>query len=418
MNVLSLCSGIGALDRGLQLAVPSARVVAYCEAEPFCQTLLCARMDDGRLDRAPIWPDVRTLDGRPWRGLVDCLVAGFPCTPFSVAGKQRGVEDERHLWPDIARVVGECQPGLVFLENVPPLLTLRTPDGRTAYQVVSDDLHALDFSVAAGLFTAAEVGAPHRRQRLFVLASRDGHDTVGDPARRRRQDGPPEGAGPGRPPGAGDAVGHADQSPEIARPEAGGSRRAIGQSGEPVAEPSEPRLEGRLLHGLSGDPYRDAPAWPPGPTERDRWAAVLAQWPDLAPAVEYTAKRGRNNKPAGDDPPQGWQGRHVYAFAGATGDGAGGNFLVSEAPQSPLRRVVDGHAVILDGTPCPEDARRWHVGEACCDERGLQDYAAEVLWQRRHPSRVNRLRALGNAVVPAQAAWAFVMLDAAMRESR
>ena len=72
----------------------------------------------GSLDPAPIWSDIRTFNGRAWRGVVDIVTSGFPCQPFSVAGKRRHEDDGRHLWPHIAAIVGECKPTLVFLENV------------------------------------------------------------------------------------------------------------------------------------------------------------------------------------------------------------------------------------------------------------------------------------------------------------
>src|SRR5690606_13441465 len=106
-----------------------------------------------------------------WRGVVDCLTAGFPCQPFSCAGKRAGVDDPRHLWPHVHRVIEEAQPGIVFLENVPGLLTVRCPDGRTAAQLVFDELAGLGYTIAAGLFSAAEVGAPHLRKRLFILGA-------------------------------------------------------------------------------------------------------------------------------------------------------------------------------------------------------------------------------------------------------
>ena len=92
------------------------------------------------------------------------------CQPFSVSGKRGGVDDPRHLWPHIARVVQETQPEWCFFENVPGLLSTRTPDGGYAYQIVEHDLHEMGYEVEAGLFSAEEVGAPHRRIRLFIMA--------------------------------------------------------------------------------------------------------------------------------------------------------------------------------------------------------------------------------------------------------
>ena len=107
---LSLCSGAGGLDLGLTLAIPGYRAVGHVERETFAAATLVARMEDASLDQAVIWDDVGTFDGRPWRGAVDIVTAGYPCQPFSVAGRRLGSEDPRHLWPHVARIIGEVEP--------------------------------------------------------------------------------------------------------------------------------------------------------------------------------------------------------------------------------------------------------------------------------------------------------------------
>lgn len=110
--------------------------------------------------------DVRTFDGRAWRGVVDTLTAGYPCQPFSKAGRRRGRDDPRHLWPHVGRIVGEAEPGIVFLENVSDHLSL-------GFSKVAQDLRRMDYGIAAGLFTAAEVGSSQGRERVFILAVAD-----------------------------------------------------------------------------------------------------------------------------------------------------------------------------------------------------------------------------------------------------
>ena len=88
LSVLSLCAGVGGLDLGFRMAQPNARTVCFVEIEAFACEILATRMEDKTMDEAPIWTDLRTFDGKPWRGLVDCITAGYPCQPFSVAGKQ------------------------------------------------------------------------------------------------------------------------------------------------------------------------------------------------------------------------------------------------------------------------------------------------------------------------------------------
>ena len=126
---LSLCSGAGGLDLGLAIAIPGYRAVGHVERETFAAATLVARMEDASLDQAVVWDDVGTFDGRPWRGAVDILSAGYPCQPFSVAGKRLGTEDPRHLWPHVARIIGEIEPPFVFLENVAHHLRLGFPEG-------------------------------------------------------------------------------------------------------------------------------------------------------------------------------------------------------------------------------------------------------------------------------------------------
>jgi DNA (cytosine-5)-methyltransferase 1 len=167
LRTLSLCSGVGGIDLGLRIAHPGARTVCYVEREAFCASVLAARMDDGSLDQAPVWDDVTTFDGRPWRGAVDLVAAGFPCQPVSIAGKRGGMDDKRFIWDDIARIIGEVEPRYVFLENVPGILTA---DGGAFLDRVLSSLVVLGFDCEWDVFSAEETGAPHKRQRWFCLA--------------------------------------------------------------------------------------------------------------------------------------------------------------------------------------------------------------------------------------------------------
>lgn len=172
LNILSLCAGVGGLDLGIRVAQPNARAVCFVEIEAFACEILATRMEDKSLDEAPAWTDLRSFDGKPWRGIVDCITAGYPCQPFSVAGKQKGKDDPRHLWPDVYRIVWEIRPRLCFFENVPGHL-------RLGLEQVHNDLRELGYRVKAGLFSAAEVAASHKRERLFILAYRESDRTYG-----------------------------------------------------------------------------------------------------------------------------------------------------------------------------------------------------------------------------------------------
>lgn len=166
MNVLALCAGIGGLELGIKLANPQAKTVCYVEGEAYAAAILVARMEEKVLDEAPLWSNVKTFDGNPWRGKVDCIAGGYPCTPFSLAGKRQGHNDERHLWPHFQRIVGEVQPRYCFFENVSHHL-------RMGFATVHDDLRKMGYRVAAGVFTATETGALHERERIFIMAYAD-----------------------------------------------------------------------------------------------------------------------------------------------------------------------------------------------------------------------------------------------------
>ena len=164
MNVLALCPGIGGLELGLRTAVPSARTVCYVERDHHAVAVIQARIEDGQLDDAPIWDDVRTFDGRPWRGLVDCVTAGYPCQGESRAGKRAGADDERWLWPDIWRIVRETGAHWLAIENVAGHLS-------GSWHTVTADLAASGWRVEWDCVPAAAAGAPHLRDRVFALAA-------------------------------------------------------------------------------------------------------------------------------------------------------------------------------------------------------------------------------------------------------
>ena len=164
LRALNLCDGYGGMSLGLR--EHGVRTVARVERDSYAAAVLVERMEESRLDQAPVWDDLTTFDGAAWRGCVDIITAGFPCQPFSAAGQRLGVDDERWLWPDIARIIADVGPRFVFLENVTGLV-------RHGLPYVLADLAELGFDAEWGLYSAADVGAPHRRQRFWLLAVAD-----------------------------------------------------------------------------------------------------------------------------------------------------------------------------------------------------------------------------------------------------
>ena len=231
---LALCAGGGGLELGLALALGDRyRAVCYVEREAYPAAVLAARMDAGHLAPAPIWDDVTTFDGERWRGSVDCVTAGFPCQRWSIAAKRStGTSDERWIWPDIAAILRQVRPRIVYLENVPPFVV------RGGLRLVLADLAELGFNVAWDLFRASAVGGSHRRERLFILALAD-----------------------------------AD------------GQRLQGQQSKPAT------LGGDLSSRPSSRATVARCIFPPGPQDLDVWVDVLAERPEVAPAIESGVRR-------------------------------------------------------------------------------------------------------------------------------
>lgn len=176
LNAISICAGAGGLDLALQLAEPRARTVAYVEREAYAAATLVARMETGELAPALVWSDLGTFDARPFRGRVHLVTSGDPCQPNSVAGRGLGADDERFLIDQVVRVFDESGAHRLFRENV-----TGNADGQLA--AIVPLLEGLGCRVAAGIFSAEEVEASHRRERLVIMADRAdlGHQRGGAP---------------------------------------------------------------------------------------------------------------------------------------------------------------------------------------------------------------------------------------------
>lgn len=143
------------------------RTVCAVEWEPYPASVLCARQNDGLLPPFPIWDDVQTFDEKPWKGIVDVVSGGFPCQDISSAGRGAGIDGERSgMWREMARIICEVRPRFAFVENS-PMLTSRGL-GR-----VLGDLASMGFNARWGVLGAADVGANHQRDRIWIVARRD-----------------------------------------------------------------------------------------------------------------------------------------------------------------------------------------------------------------------------------------------------
>ena len=331
LNIMSICAGIGCLDSAIGLAASGSHTVCIIERDSCAAATLVAWLEDSPMGAPPVWDDISTFDGIPWRGVVDCIAAGLPCQPYSITGARKGDDDERAIWPEFCRVVGEVRPSLVFLENVPNFVTGGHFCG------AGEELSRLGYTIQDPLFLRAEdVGAPHRRERVFILAHGQGHG---------RSQGRPESAGIERGSDAaecGGAVAHAQSQPqrepddaeypesrEHPRRDVGGSVCAVGDTwgerherpgaGGPQkpAQASDGEVEHsdrQGLEGRSGQPAgqgkpgsaaeRDSQAlgvFPPGPGDFAAWDAILREHPELAPAIEPQIQQLVDGAPSRSD---------------------------------------------------------------------------------------------------------------------
>lgn len=163
MHELALFAGAGGGILGGKLL--GWRTVCAVERDEYAASVLVARQNDGILEPFPIWSDVCTFDGRPWRGRIDVISGGFPCQDISAAGKGAGITGERSgLWSEMARIIREVRPRFVFVENS-PMLTSR------GLGVVLGDLATLGYDARWGVLGAHHAGAPHKRDRIWIVAS-------------------------------------------------------------------------------------------------------------------------------------------------------------------------------------------------------------------------------------------------------
>ncbi len=292
INTISLFSGVGMLDEGLHAGLGflgiRSRTVMYAEREAYPVSVLEARMEEGSLPPAPVWfGDLCELDASQFHGVVDCIVAGFPCQDLSLAGRRAGLDGKRSgLFFEVVGIARDCGARYLFLENVAGIASATA-------SVVDETEGALDERAAARVLgeladngwnaewitiSASDVGAGHGRARWFCWAWR-----MDNPGRMQR------------------STGHGQDRPratEAGEHEAHG--RAANGSAE-LADTSSTGREGReqpgALHGNRGGEKAHGsteqlcvPLFAPGPAD-PAWPGIIQQWPHLAPALEPSFHR-------------------------------------------------------------------------------------------------------------------------------
>ncbi len=299
----SLFSGIGGLDIAVQAS--GWEPVWQVENDAFCRQVLEHHWPDVRR-----YEDIREID---WQDVerVELICGGFPCQPFSVAGQNRGVDDERNMWPETYRAVRELGPRYVFLENVPGLLA------HEYFGTILGDLAEGGYDAVWDTFTAAEVGASHRRERLFILAYSTRERLEGWSDGRARVSAQGGGLLPSRPsePLAYSTIDIRRALGDDGRePSDGASDRDVADTNGRSSSPQNDEICTRGNAALNGtrslaDTWRERHIplhgsrvqatqsrltdyrFPPGPDDRDTWARVLAEVPALEPAVCRVATR-------------------------------------------------------------------------------------------------------------------------------
>lgn len=398
INGLDLFSGIGGMSIALQ---PWARTVCYVENEKSCTDRIRERITAGELDDGDIWDDITAFDPRPWYGLIDIITAGFPCQDLSYAGNGAGLAGERSgLFFEITRIARVIRPRYIFLENV-PAITVR--GGRD----VAGELTALGYDSRWGVLSAYDVGAPHLRERWWCLSSlADGSD-MGFSAQKRHAD---DGAQPGND-GTAQFMAHTGSGSGGAGPERAGRspRTDIGGGGQGAELADAP---GERRGKAGGFRCGESSEWLAGSGKDVSDAERLGhQGPE--PARAPASERRRSSDEGEALPDSDRTGRS--GILRKTGQGQDG-------PE--LRSDVDGEGARGrgNGATCPAadtrgeglEIRDWSPGQwTHAAIAGSDWWATEPRICRvvdGVPDRVDRIKALGNAVVPACAREAFIRL--------
>ena len=343
-TVISFCSGYGGIERGLDLAGVEHRVIAYVEIEAFCVANLVAKMESGQLPPAPIFTNLKTFPAEVFRDRCDLITGGYPCQPFSAAGMRKGEDDPRHLWPFIRRHIAAIRPHRVFFENVEGHISL-------GLSSVIADLEEDCYRSAWGIFSAREVGAPHQRKRVFIMADTDN---------------------PRQQSGCGSI-----QEPEV--------RNYIGGGGKELADSASQFGQRGIAEGVGSGKSQKAIG------NGGAFKSVADTSSEGSQGSQWLGKARKEGISRGLTPECSDQLADTICSRSETG------IPGSERPNQ------EGNAGITDN--CDSEQGGWQIGMHWAPEPRLGrvvDGCAD---------RVDRIRLLGNAVVPATAAKAWGVLN-------
>jgi DNA (cytosine-5)-methyltransferase 1 len=270
MSHVDLCAGIGGFSLGFSWSGLSAPVL-FCEIDPWCRKILAKHWPD-----VPIAHDVKELANDPTRLVPDCdiLTAGYPCQPFSVAGKQRGAEDDRHIWPQIFTIVQAKRPNWCVFENVSGHISLGLDE-------VLSDLESEGYAVQPFVVPACAVNAPHRRDRIWIIAHTNSHGEP-DGAINEKQ-------------GCGKLVGNSEYDGSSAatvsgkhrEDEAGCAERQIAsEQSEGASEPGHDANVGNAAHNGrnsgAAQAHRERAAYQSGQSQSGLWGKFIGSGENVA----------------------------------------------------------------------------------------------------------------------------------------
>lgn len=413
ITTLEMCAGYGGIGLGLKnIFGERLRTIAYCELEGFAQANLISKMEKGLLDAAPIWSDLKTFPYESFYGLVDILIAGYPCQPFSAAGKRAGKDDPRHLWPWIADGIRLLQPRLCLFENVEGHISL-------GLSTVISDLEELGYKVSWGVFSASECldasgrTAPHQRKRVFIMANRSSEGLQGGEwCWQAGTQGQPSGY-------ASECGGSMANS--IMRGMSG-SRNELGNFS-------------KIGQGWKNPSQNSDIAWPSRPGKpQHAWEPprVVGSVPaKLANFCSRDSQQGRDTSQAGSESVGSWgQSEDAMSHSGSSicgGDQGDEQTVGNASSERSCRGAQDGDGeqpeVFRQGFKCAQDQREAQfslgrdayespIGLDLSELSGLShSELAEIReWMFKTESRTDELRLLGNGVVPATATRAFLTL--------